>query len=46
MRPLHIVILAARQGTRMRSDLPETHHPLVGLLVGLHVSRHPEHPAP
>ncbi len=30
MTPLHVVILAAGQGKRMRSDLPKVLHPLAG----------------
>lgn len=36
-RPLHVVILAAGQGTRMRSDLPKVLHPLAGRPLLRHV---------
>jgi bifunctional UDP-N-acetylglucosamine pyrophosphorylase/glucosamine-1-phosphate N-acetyltransferase len=36
-RPLHVVILAAGQGKRMRSDLPKVLHPLAGRPLLAHV---------
>ena len=37
MTPLHVVILAAGQGKRMRSDLPKVLHPLAGRPLLSHV---------
>ena len=37
MTPLHVVILAAGQGVRMRSDLPKVLHPLAGRPLLSHV---------
>ena len=37
MTPLHVVVLAAGQGKRMRSDLPKVLHPLAGRPLLSHV---------
>lgn len=36
--PLHVIILAAGQGTRMRSRLPKVVHPLLGKPLVMHVA--------
>ena len=36
-RPLQVVILAAGQGTRMRSGLPKVLHPIAGRAMVRHV---------
>jgi bifunctional UDP-N-acetylglucosamine pyrophosphorylase/glucosamine-1-phosphate N-acetyltransferase len=36
--PLHVVILAAGQGTRMRSRLPKVVHPILGKPLVMHVA--------
>ena len=37
MSPLHVVILAAGQGSRMKSSLPKVLHPVAGKAMLHHV---------
>jgi len=44
--PLHLVVLAAGKGTRMKSSLPKVLHPAAGLPLIEHVLRTAEHVTP